>query len=224
LLGSEGMFVLAAIFVGIALVFQFNVKETLVNKKRFSLSLMIPTWENSFEKKVFPAAIVMILTSVCSGIIFVLVPDICDFLMIENKGWFFLFYVVTTILIRFFAGRFSDVKGRVVALKWGVVSLGFAMFLLMVSVNQVIFTVSSIVFGIATGIISPALYAWSADLSPIHRKGIGTGTLFIALEIGIMLGSFMTLLTYSNTLTSANFSFATGLVCAIGSFLFLRKY
>jgi MFS family permease len=116
------------------------------------------------------------------------------------------------------------VKGRVVALKWGVVCLGGAMILLMFSINQFIFTLSSVVFGVATGIISPALYAWSADLSPINRKGIGTGTLFIALEIGIMLGSFMTILTYSNTLISANLSFVTGLVCAGVSYLFLRKY
>ena len=223
-LGTQGMFVLAAIFVGIALLFQLSVKETLSNKQRFTLALILPSKENLFEKGVFPAAVVMILTSVCSGIIFVLVPDICEYLEIKNKGWFFLFYVVSTIFIRFFAGRFSDVKGRVVALKWGVFCLASAMILLMFSINQFLFTLSSIVFGIATGIISPALYAWSADLSPVHRKGIGTGTLFIALEIGIMLGSFMTLLTYSNTLFSANFSFASGLICAVISYLFLRRY
>jgi len=223
-LGTQGMFVLAAIFVGIALLFQLSVKETLSQKQRFTLSLIVPSRQDLFERGVFPAAIVMILTSVCSGIIFVLVPDICEYLAIENKGWFFLFYVVSTILIRFFAGRFSDVKGRVVALKWGVVCLGGAMILLMFSINQFVFTLSSVVFGVATGIISPALYAWSADLSPINRKGIGTGTLFIALEIGIMLGSFMTILTYSNTLISANLSFVTGLVCAGVSYLFLRSY
>lgn len=223
-LGMHGMFFTAAVFVGIALLFQISVKETLAQKQHFSFSLIVPSRVNSFERSVFPAAFVMILTSVCSGIIFVLVPDICEYLAIENKGWFFLFYVVTTILVRFFAGRFSDIKGRVVALRWGVFFLACAMILLMCSINQFLFTLASIVFGMATGIISPALYAWSADLSPVHRKGIGTGTLFIALEIGIMLGSFMTLLTYSNTLFSANFSFVSGLICAIISYLFLRRY
>jgi hypothetical protein len=59
------------------------------------------------------------------------------------------------------------------------------------------------VFGLATGVSSPTLFAWTADLSLPQRRGTGAGTLFIALELGILVGSGLTFLFYKNTIESA---------------------
>ena len=93
---------------------------------------------------------------------------------------------------------------------------------LLVNVNSIAsFTIAAIVFGLATGVNSPALFAWTADLSHPQRKGIGAGTMFIALEIGIMFGSFVTLFVYSNTLKTASNSFYLGVFTSLCALIYL---
>jgi uncharacterized membrane protein YczE len=65
------------------------------------------------------------------------------------------------------------------------------------------------------------LFAWTADLSEASRRGVGAGTLFIALEVGIMMGSFLTLFVYKNTYQSASNSFIIGIVSSIIALFYL---
>lgn len=65
-----------------------------------------------------------------------------------------------------------------------------------------LYTTGAVLFGVATGISSPTLFAWTADLSKPERRGVGSGTLFIALEFGILLGAASTLVSYDNSITS----------------------
>jgi MFS family permease len=177
--------------------------------------------QDVFEPNVLPSAFVMFLTSACSGCVFVLTPDISAYLGIENKGWFFFFYVAVTILVRLFTGRLSDTIGRVKSLIIGVSLLFVSMVLLVNATTIFTYTLSSIVFGLATGINSPSLFAWTADLSHPERKGVGAGTMFIALELGIMFGSISTLVTYKNTYASANHSFYVGIITSFIALMYL---
>ncbi len=202
------------------LLLQFSV-ETLTETKVMQINHLSISRKEVFEPSVLPSAFVMFLTSSCSGCVFVLVPDISMYLKIENKGWFFLFYVFTTIIVRLFTGKLSDKIGRQRTLFIGVLLLFISMCLL-VNVNSTTsFTIAAIVFGLATGVNSPALFAWTADLSHPQRKGIGAGTMFIALEIGIMFGSFVTLFVYSNTLKTASNSFYLGMITSLFALVYL---
>ncbi len=220
-LGVESLFYIS---LGLNLVsilmMQFSV-ETLNNPKSMHRSFLKIRKNDVFEPSVLPSAFVMFLTSSCSGCVFVLTPDISTYLGIENKGWFFFFYVVVTILVRLFTGRLSDKIGRVKSLIIGVSLLFVSMILLVNATNIVSYTLASIVFGLATGINSPTLFAWTADLSHQERKGVGAGTMFIALEFGIMFGSICTLFTYNNTYSSASHSFIIGIVTSFFALLYL---
>jgi MFS family permease len=61
------------------------------------------------------------------------------------------------------------------------------------------YIISSVLFGLGFGLISPSLFAWSADLALPGLKGKAFGTLFIFLELGIILGSAFAGLVYNNT-------------------------
>jgi MFS family permease len=215
----DALFFTAALFTALSYILFFNVKETLAKTHQFQLSHLRINSDEIIEPNVIPVAIVMFLSAMCSGIILVLSPDISDHLHIGNKGAFFIFYVMATILIRLVTGKVSDTYGRRETLAVGMVILCISMVLIGMSQSETWYYIASIVFGIATGIISPTIFAWTADLSPPDRRGRGTGTMFIALEFGVLSGALSTNLWYQNNLASIwnVFLFGAGmaLICVI---------
>jgi MFS family permease len=205
--GMNTLFASAALTTLLSGILVYFVQETLQNKSKFQANQLRITWKDVFEPNVMPAAMVMWLTAACSGVIFVLTPDISGYLSIENKGWFFGIYVIATIIVRLTAGTLSDKIGRRQTLIIGISFLIISMLLIGFAKSTTTYTIASLVFGIATGITSPTLFAWTADLSPESRRGVGAGTMFIALEFGIMLGSASTLITYDNSFGTVPFAF-----------------
>lgn len=200
--GINGLFFAAAFLAAMAWVLLLSVKETLPDPQTFQRQLLLIKKDEIVERDVTPVAVVMFLSAICSGIIFVLSPDIAEFLHIKNKGWFFIWYVVTTIGMRLFMGKLSDRFGRRETLLTGMILLVVSMVMIGLANNIFWFTLSALLFGVATGITSPTIFAWTADLSPDHRRGIGAGTMFIALEFGILFGSIITNMIYTNKMDS----------------------
>jgi predicted MFS family arabinose efflux permease len=89
------------------------------------------------------------------------------------------------------------------------------MFLIGTAHNLTAYTTAAVLFGVATGITSPTLFAWTADLSHKDRRGVGSGTMFIALELGIMLGSISTIFTYNNHFETIYIGFSFGILMAV---------
>jgi MFS family permease len=205
----------------ISIIILFNVQETLAKKQKFHPKQLLVKWTDVFEPFVLPAAMVMFLSAICSGIIFVLSADVSTFLHLENKGWFFMFYVVSTIFVRLFTGKLSDVFGRRETLIIGMFLLIVSMIIIGLSKDVLMYTIGSIVFGFATGISSPTLFAWTADLSHIDRRGVGSGTMFIALELGIMSGSLSTSLFYDNSIETVLPTFIIGAISAFSALIYL---
>ncbi len=222
--GVNGMFVIS-VLLGVAAAYMFTlVEETLPQKLRFKLSQMKLGWTEIFEPRVIPSAIVTFLSAFCSGVIFVLTPEHVKFLSIENKGLFFTFYVGCTIFVRLFTGKLSDKYGRRKMILIGMVIMAFSMYMIATCENIYEFIFSSILFGLATGIVSPTIFAWTADLSLPNRRGIGAGTMFIALELGIMAGAAMTLLIYDKTWLSITHSFLIAMLMCIVSIVYLTLH
>jgi MFS family permease len=220
-LTMNGLFIVSSITAGISMLLINSVKETLPNPQPFSLSIFKIKADDVLEKNVLPAAMVMFLTTVCTGLVLVLTPDMSVYLGIENKGWYYVFYVVSTIAVRLFAGRLSDKIGRRQTLIIGISFLILAMLMTGHAETEFWYTVASFIFGIATGISSPTLFAWMADLSPSHRRGVGSGTLFIALELGILFGSISTMAIYNNTIESLRNAFNIGAIVAGLSLIYI---
>ncbi len=200
--GLNNLFFFATAFAVISILLQLGLKETLAQTQTFKFSLLKIKWKDIIEPSVIPSALVMFLTAICSGIVFVIVPDLAHFVGIENKGSFFGIYVLSTIVIRLASGRISDRIGRANMMIISVSMLALSMLLVGITTDIHSFILAAIVFGVATGLSSPTLFAWTADLSDIDRRGVGSGTMFIALELGIMIGSYSTMFIYNNQLNS----------------------
>lgn len=219
--GMNALFIISGLTSLISGIFLLKVEETLKNPQKFNGSQLKVKWNDVIEPTVIPVAIVMALTTTCTGMIFVLTPDISGFLGIENKGFFFGFYVLSTIVVRLFSSSLSDRIGRRETMIIGVCLLFISMILLANVDSQNSFILAAIFFGLATGVSSPTLFAWTADLSHVHRRGVGAGTIFIALEIGIMIGSSSTIFTYDNTLSSIPKVFYLGAIMSVLAILYL---
>ena len=217
----NGLFIISSLTAALSLLLIKSVKETLPHPQPFTLRIFKIKAEDVLEKNVLPAAMVMFLTTVCTGLILVLTPDMSVYLNIENKGWYYVFYVVSTIAVRLFAGQLSDRIGRRQTLILGISFLIIAMLMTGNAKTEFWYTAASFIFGIATGISSPTLFAWMADLSPSHRRGVGSGTLFIALELGILFGSMSTIAIYDNTLASLRNAFNIGAAVAGLSLIYI---
>lgn len=219
--GLNTLFMIASLFAVVSTILMFKVEETLPHKESFKIKHLYVRWTDVFEPRVLPAAIVMFLSCTCSGIILVLSSEISDFLHLPIKGWFFLFYVMSTIFVRLLSGKLSDRIGRRETLLAGMILVIVSMLLIGYATNSWSYTISAIIFGLATGITSPTIFAWTADLSDPERRGVGSGTMFIALELGVMLGSFSTTLLYDNTFASIPRAFLAGTSLSVVACLYL---
>jgi MFS family permease len=216
LLGYSTLFIVASGFAIIAGILLIKVRETLPKEQlvKFSPALLKLKWEDIVEPSVRPSAIVMFLSAACSGFVFVITPDMAGYLSIENKGLFFGFYTISTLVVRLFTASLSDVIGRRKTLLIAMFLLSISMIMIALANSKMLFLSGALLYGVASGISSPTLMAWMADLSNPKRRGVGSGTLFIALECGFMFGAGLSIITYTNTFSSIYDSFMiAALIC-----------
>lgn len=219
--GMDNLFFVSAGTAAISGILIAYIKETLPHPKKFSFKYLAIKGEDIVDKSVLPSSIVMFLTAICSGIIFVITPDMTEFIGISNKGAFFTYYVTSTILIRIFTANLSDIIGRRWMLIIGFVILLISMYLVAISTTEFMFATAAIIFGVATGITSPTIFAWTADLSHPLRRGVGAGTMFIALETGIMVGASSCIFTYDNTSDTIFYASMVGIISTVLALVYL---
>ena len=219
--GINALFLTGALFAVLTGLLIGFVSESLPQPQKFKFEFLKIKWNDVLEPNVLPAAFVMFCSAISTGLVFVITPDISVFLDIDNKGWFFGFYMISTIVIRLFGSGISDKIGRRKTLVFGLSFMVASMSLIALSTTVMQYTIGAIVFGMSTGVSSPTLFAWTADLSSEDRRGVGAGTLFIALEVGIMVGSFSTMWTYDNTINSLPYVFFFGAFFSIVAIGFL---
>lgn len=187
----NAMFYCSSAFALLSILILMNMKETLRDKHQFKASHLSIGKGEIIERQAIPAAIVTFLTYFGYGAIVTLIPDWSDNLGIGNKGLFFMTFTIASVSIRLIAGRVSDQYGRVKMLKISIVIVATALLLVGYADSSFDLLVASVVYGIGSGILSPAVSAWTVDLSHPDRRGKSTATMYIALEAGIGLGAFI---------------------------------
>lgn len=201
-LGVNNLFYFSGFLAFISIAIVFRMKETLPDKQKFKLSQLAVGIDDVWDKRAISPAIVMIITVTVFGTLLTLIPDYSKSLGIANKGLFLSIMTISTIATRLITGKMSDRIGRSQTCIYGT-SIWIVSALLL-SINQLpTFYIAGITCGIASGINSPALFAWAVDVANGVKAGRALATLFIALEIGISIGAFASAAIYQNN--SSNF-------------------
>lgn len=185
------LFYVSSLFALLSIVILMNMKETLATKQRFTLSVFKLSRRDIFAVEVLPAAVVTFLSYLPYGIILTLIPDFSGHLGVANKGLFFMVFTLASLLIRFIAGKASDKYGRVNVIKTGLALMVSALCLTAYAHDFVGLMVGAGAIGVATGVLSPAVNAWTIDLSFAEHRGKAMATMYIALEAGIGLGALL---------------------------------
>lgn len=219
--GHEAMFVTAGLFGVASLLVLLTIQETLVDRQRFRLRHLAIPASAIYEPRVFRPALMALLLLFPFGVIITVIPDKCDLLGIQNRGEFFFFFVTASLLIRLPAGRFSDRIGRSNLTLVAAILFALSMVLIAISDSRTSLMAAAVVTGIAGGINSPVLFAWTADLALEGFRARAFSTTFAALEIGIGSGGLIGGYIYGNQADRINHPFWVAAVICVAAAIFL---
>jgi MFS family permease len=206
-------------FLSVAVV--ARMRETLDNPNRFRMGLLKISRSEIFEPRVLAPSLVMMLTVISFGAILTIIPDFSEYLGIQNKGLFFSSFTLASLAIRFLAGRASDKYGRIRVLRVSTALLVVAMALIGLATSALALLLAAAVFGVAVGMNSPTVFAWTIDLSHPEHRGRAMATMYIAMEAGIGIGALASGWIYSNDASRFALVFWTGGAFALLAFLYL---
>ncbi len=219
-IGMNKLFWLSGVVAFVSVAIIFRMKETLPSPEKLNSKHFKIGWSDIWDKRAKEPALVMLMTVMLFGTIITLIPDYSKGLGIMNKGLFISIMTVATVITRFTTSKLSDIKGRIYSCKIGT-SFWFLSALLLSYPNLNTFYVAAVFCGIASGINSPALFAWAVDVANGVRSGRAMATLFITLEAGITLGAFISAAIYGNEFTNFTFVFLFLATIMVGALLYL---
>jgi MFS family permease len=184
------LFYCSSLFAFLSIAIIMNVKETLKAKQKFKVNLLKISRHELINKQALPVFWITLFSYVSYGALITLIPDWTTHIGLKNKGIFFMIFTIASLVMRFVAGKASDNYGRKPVLKLSLIVLCIA--LVWIGTAQTItgFIIGAILYGVATGMLSPAISAWTVDLSDADKRGLSVATMYIALEAGIGLGAF----------------------------------
>ncbi|RZK37191.1 MAG: MFS transporter, partial [Pedobacter sp.] len=185
------LFYCSSLFALLSIVILANMKETLPNKQRFKATHLKIKKEDIIEWQVLPAALIVLWSYISYGVILTVISDWSHYLGTSNKGLFFMVFTLASLLIRFVAGKVSDKYGRTVILRISLSILMIALLGIAFANSQFWLMSASAVYGVATGMLSPSVTAWTIDLSKPGHRGKAVATMYIFMEVGIGLGALL---------------------------------
>ncbi|MDP1844606.1 MAG: MFS transporter [Sediminibacterium sp.] len=218
------MFYVSAVFALGSVAILYNVKETLPNPQPFTLKLLKINRTEIFEKTALRPAIITLLLCFSIGTILTVAPDLSEHLGLHNKGLFFAFFTVASLLIRLVASKVSDRFGRVPVLLVSSFVLAIALCILAYANSVTMMMVGSVIYGLSWGINSPALSAWTVDLCAPENRGKAIASMYIALEIGIGTGALFSAWIYNNQAVNFKYAFLAPAFFAILSLFLLIRW
>ncbi|MEQ7802542.1 MFS transporter [Pedobacter sp. ASV1-7] len=185
------LFYCSSLFALLSIAILANMKETLPGKEKFKIKHLKVNRKDIIEWRVIPAVTIIFMTYIAYGAILTVISDWSAHLGTSNKGMFFMVFTLTSLLIRFVAGKASDRHGRVLILKISISLLAISLVWIGMANSSLSLMLASALYGIATGMLSPTTSAWTADLSDPLQRGKAMATMYIALEAGIGLGALL---------------------------------
>lgn len=213
-LGINTMFYLSSLFGFTAAAIVLGMKETLVTRRSFQLSMLKVTREDLFEPRVIFPCIIMGLAMYAYGTVLTLIADMGEHVGIHRKELLFTCFTLTSLAVRLVAGKASDKYGRPPVMVFSCVVIMISMLMISVSQTQGLLIAGVCLYGLGQGSVSPTLLAWATDVSEAHHKGRALASLYIFMELGIGVGAIASGWIYSLNEATGDF-FLPFITCSV---------
>ncbi|MCB9252595.1 MAG: MFS transporter [Flavobacteriales bacterium] len=196
--GINSMFITSSLLALASTLIFLKIHETVPEPQKFRPGFLKLKRQDLAESRVWLPSVIMVLSYFSFGAILTVGFDLAEMLHAVNKGVVLMIMTLSSVFIRISAGKFSDRHGRKTSMILGLAILVIGLIYMagVQSLNQLY--MASFIVGVANGMNSPTIFAWVADWSNPANKGRGISTLFIALEIGVGLGAFVSADLYQN--------------------------
>ena len=204
----ETMFYVSSVMALVSIAILLRLRETLQNSEPFRWSLLKLTRREILEPTALPPAIVTVLLYLPYGVILTIIPDQADHLGVSNRGLFYTYFTMTSILSRITAGKASDRYGRLPVMMVAGITVCLSLILIGYAASPWQLMLGGSLLGFSLGIGSPATFAWTVDRAPDQVRGSAMATIYIALEIGIGAGAILSAYFYANNPENFAFTFA----------------
>ena len=215
------MFYFSSVLALLSVLLLFNMKETLQNKQSFKLEHLKISKKELINKQALPVLWLNILSYLSYGALVTLIPDWSGYLGLRNKGIFFMVFTVSSLLIRFVAGRLSDTNGRTPVLKLAFILMSLSFVIIGFAQSAYVLMMGAVLYGIGQGMYSPAISAWTIDLSDPDKRGKSVATMYIGLEAGIGLGALLAGWYYQDVISHVKYIFYGAAVANILALFYL---
>ena len=220
----DGLFYASSASALCSILILMNLRETLPIKQSFHPRLLHIRRHELIEPRVMPAAIATFLSYLPFGVTVTLIPDWSQSLGVSNKGSFFIYLTLASLVARFAAGKAADKYGRVLVLQVALVLVGIAMLLIATANGPQLLMTGAIVYGFASGLLTPATSAWTIDLSLPEHRGRAVATMYIALEAGIGLSAALAGWIFSDQLERVPWIFAGTAFSSVAGLIYLNVH
>ena len=174
----------AVLFVGVLTC--IPMKEADRPKLPYRISM-----KSLLAKEALPYSFMMFLMSFASSAIFSYIAIYAGLLSVENIGLYFTVNAVALLIIRPFAGKISDTKGFDKVILPGIL-IYIVCFFMMARVRTLGgFLIVAVVAALGNGIAYPAIQAVSMKKVPVERRGSGTSTNYIFVDLANLFGPLL---------------------------------
>ncbi|MEL7564451.1 MAG: MFS transporter [Dehalobacterium sp.] len=148
-------------------------------------------WDSLVEKTALPPSKVMFFLAVVYGSLLSFISLYAAELGITNIGLFFTSMALAMLVSRPIAGRWADNSGPDMVLLIGHLAIFTGMVAIGLSHTITGLLLAGAATGLGFGFCMPTLQAMAVRFASAQRRGVATATFFIALDLGIGLGTIL---------------------------------
>ncbi|MET3290778.1 UNVERIFIED_CONTAM: MFS family permease [Brevibacillus sp. OAP136] len=131
---------------------------------------------------------------------------------LANIGLFFLFNVITILIVRPISGRIFDKRGHGAVLIPSAVFVVASLLVLSFTTTLPMLILSALLYGLGFGAIQPTLQAWMLRVSAPEQHGVANSMYFNSLDFGVAIGAMALGIIASHSSYAMTYRTASGVM------------
>lgn len=181
-----------AIIVSIGYLFALTLKVSENAPQPLATTSTRFSWQDLFEIKAIPIAIVGCLTAVAYASIMSFISVFAEARgVFEYVSLFFVVFAIAMMVVRPYTGHLYDTKGPNSVIYPSLILFAVGLFLISTMHTVLVLLIAAVFIGIGYGSLIPCFQAYAIQSAEKHRSSHATSTFFTLFDLGMATGAFV---------------------------------